>query len=951
MSCTQKFPAIRLCVLVTLAVMILCMSGASGKTNSTGPYNLLNAYGAPLFALTSPGNYYFLEFPLEEGNGDGGVSPMCGDGTPFSFAFRRGTDQHLHKLLIEVEGGPACWGQDSSDDGTCCSDSAILQTPWYGLHSQQEEDATFDLFPRLDSCSGISKGFAQMGTSALFRGNNIIGDVPIAVRDGGADMWSEVLGGDYSNTNDWSYILIPHCTLDWHLGHRDDVQSWQCHGESLPGDANSTLSTSSKSIYHRGGTNLEAVMDWIQAQFPDGLDALVVASGGAVGGCSKAAHASSVAASIVASRLSTKNAPSSDSLVVIEGSALFDPELPSSDDLVIQWNALNIPEGNNLTEGVHEWIRSSPESLHIAWLASAGGVAGEDEQTLLRNLEEYKEGSFHVLQAPLSSNRDFCPVYAYPKDASSGILATFLHPVVQDLSWNDEITQNDDMKSEETSNEDSRLSFFSVLLITVGLAALVWAINYTINYLRVQQGRPETKSLSDLWFIALTRFPLIFLMVSVLIPMSLSFAAYAHSGYQVPMNLDFDSYLQINTPLENMRRVYDKSRGQQHESMIIEAENCELLSMTAVQPTFPDMRLLLDDKSFSLELNENFDLNDLSPYERELYTGNILYASGGEAISVMYQNRNGGNVFEPDVLRDIFAFEQAIYKFPGFGSFCFGFGPGRCIPIDSLVTQFFPQGYLVNDIDSVVRSFLGNQPALWKLDQNFGPNNLRSEVIRSFIFLKDVGGDQRAAQPFLESLYRDYFWKTDLQGTYASMVHTWDNEYLKAVEANDALSHDALWSVGSLCFIAVMIFLKVRSIFVVSLSMLGLVLAFSASYFWISVHFAIESATLLWVAGLYVMLGIGADDIFLMVDSFEHTKLEIEVNQIDQVGKAEDKDGKETQLEILREQLEILRERMTRAYRKAGSMMLVSSVTTAICFFSNAFGILVVIQEFGIFMG
>jgi predicted RND superfamily exporter protein len=49
--------------------------------------------------------------------------------------------------------------------------------------------------------------------------------------------------------------------------------------------------------------------------------------------------------------------------------------------------------------------------------------------------------------------------------------------------------------------------------------------------------------------------------------------------------------------------------------------------------------------------------------------------------------------------------------------------------------------------------------------------------------------------------------------------------------------------------------------------------------------------------------------------------------------------------------LDVLRDRMQRAYRKAGSMMLVSSVTTAICFFSNAFGILVVIQEFGIFMG
>jgi hypothetical protein len=91
------------------------------------------------------------------------------------------------------------------------------------------------------------------------------------------------------------------------------------------------------------------------------------------------------------------------------------------------------------------------------------------------------------------------------------------------------------------------------------------------------------------------------------------------------------------------------------------------------------------------------------------------------------------------------------------------------------------------------------------------------------------------------------------------------------------------------------------------------------------------------------MLGIGADDIFLMVDSFEHTKIDLYGNEASNSSCG--MDGNKSRM------LDVLRDRMQRAYRKAGSMMLVSSVTTAICFFSNAFGILVVIQEFGIFMG
>mmetsp|Transcript_74960 Transcript_74960/g.216707 ORF Transcript_74960/g.216707 Transcript_74960/m.216707 type:complete len:139 (-) Transcript_74960:86-502(-) len=138
-----------------------------------------------------------------------------------------------------------------------------------------------------------------------------------------------------------------------------------------------------------------------------------------------------------------------------------------------------------------------------------------------------------------------------------------------------------------------------------------------------------------------------------------------------------------------------------------------------------------------------------------------------------------------------------------------------------------------------------------------------------------------------------------------------------------------------------MIIFKVQSLFVAFCSMLGLVLAFSVSYYWTTIHFAVDTATLLWVAGLYVMLGVGADDIFLMFDTFEHCETECGDFEQEQCEKA-------MTSELHRD---VLRERMGRAYRKAGGMMLVSSVTTAICFFSNAFGALVAIQEFGIFMG
>jgi hypothetical protein len=921
--------------LILHAFLCAVAIGSSSETYQFSPSpDLLNAYRAPLSALTAPGNFYFLEFPLDDSAIDKSLpSPVCGDGTPFSFAFRRGNDKHLSKLIVELEGGPACWGQDATVDGACCSSDVVLQTPWYSYYGKKKEDIHR---ARLDSCTGVTPGFIKRGAIDLFVRSNDR-DLPIALRDTVAGdvnphHWWGVLGGESSNITDWSYILIPHCTLDWHLGHEHLPQPTECNIQN------------DRSIYHAGGTNLDAVANWIQSQFPSGLDALVITSGGKIGGCDNPAEASTIATALLATKLSSyaENA-SSDVLVITDGSRLFSSDLPSPDVLANRWNAMDIPQGSTLKEGVKDWVQASPESVNVAWLASPGGQGGKEEEALVGSLQKSKDFSFHILQAPPSRTTDRCPVYAFPESSDSYIFGTFLRSIIQRMSWNQVlIDETEILPDSNISNGTTRLSFFSIAVMVVALISLAWVVYYIMKNRRARVGRSPPLSPTELWFLALTQYPLVFLAVSVAFPLSLSAVAYTRSGNQIPMNLEFDSYLEINTPLENVRRMYDNARAFQRDSLTVEAENCELLLSNDTELSFRDRRELSEDKGFSWEIDHDFNFDNLPFHHRELLS-NMLYASGGEVISVMYQNRKGGNVFEPDVLREIYQFEQSIYNFPGFGEYCFGFGPGRCIPIDSLVTHFFVNGALISNTEGVVRSFLGNQPALWKLDQNFGPDNLKSEVIRSFIFLKNMGGDQRAARPFLESLYRDYFWRTDQSNTYPSMIHTWDNAYLQEVEGNDALRHDTLWSIGSLCFIALMILFKVRSLFVVFFSMLGLVLAFTASYYWASVHFAVQSPTLLWVAGLYVMLGIGADDIFLMVDSFEHTKIDLYGNEASNSSCG--MDGNKNRM------LDVLRDRMQRAYRKAGSMMLVSSVTTAICFFSNAFGILVVIQEFGIFMG
>jgi energy-coupling factor transporter transmembrane protein EcfT len=114
-----------------------------------------------------------------------------------------------------------------------------------------------------------------------------------------------------------------------------------------------------------------------------------------------------------------------------------------------------------------------------------------------------------------------------------------------------------------------------------------------------------------------------------------------------------------------------------------------------------------------------------------------------------------------------------------------------------------------------------------------------------------------------------------------------------------------------------MIAFKVRNTFVTLVAMSSLILSFFAAYYWVAAHFAIQNATLLWVAGLFVMLGIGADDIFLMIDSFEHAKI---TDGID--------DNNDESNELDNAQVEAIREVVIKAVRGCICDVLRSIITT-----------------------
>ena len=176
--------------------------------------------------------------------------------------------------------------------------------------------------------------------------------------------------------------------------------------------------------------------------------------------------------------------------------------------------------------------------------------------------------------------------------------------------------QNEDSDGDDGSS-GFRLTFLSIFIIISAIIVLVWVVYYIVRHSRIKNGKDLPLSPIDLWFIALTKYPSIFLFFSLIIPIILSSIVFARSGNQVKINLDFDSYLQIDTDLENIRRSYEDAQQNQLDSL-----------GTGFS------RKLLEENGFDIQIDweEDPSPNAYSSHQqRELGAeSNLNYHSGGK---------------------------------------------------------------------------------------------------------------------------------------------------------------------------------------------------------------------------------------------------------------------------------------------------------------------------------
>ena len=147
--------------------------------------------------------------------------PKCGDGTAFSFYYHKPSQSHFNKdkVLIEFQGGGACW-----DANSCQKQQDLLTFP-----------TDLDGFIGY-SCSTVNYGMGNYG------------GYPINL------LCATTIGGTL-DLSDYNYIFVPYCTQDVHMG--DNIASYNDNNNGSSG------------VYHHGAHNMMGVLNWVYKHFPN----------------------------------------------------------------------------------------------------------------------------------------------------------------------------------------------------------------------------------------------------------------------------------------------------------------------------------------------------------------------------------------------------------------------------------------------------------------------------------------------------------------------------------------------------------------------------------------------------------------------------------------------------------------------------------------------------------
>ncbi|XP_077977450.1 protein dispatched homolog 1-like [Glandiceps talaboti] len=316
------------------------------------------------------------------------------------------------------------------------------------------------------------------------------------------------------------------------------------------------------------------------------------------------------------------------------------------------------------------------------------------------------------------------------------------------------------------------------------------------------------------------------------------------------------------------------------------------------------------------------------------------------AIYTIYEKEDG-NVLSKKNLQAIQDLEDELVSKPNYTDYCQLDAHGECLKPISLV-RYFDGTYaalspIFND------PTFDNIPAVLEAANSFPP--LKGGL--QFHLGKDISIDAiskvaessitRSIIPLSVSLGNRSEWKQNkktqsdfIVDTYYSRLMDLHDDHYKGLgiyffsqplwenAVDKQVISDLVLVVGSCVFIFGFIWFQTKSLWITVFAVLGIMASFLSANFIYRYILDFRFFGIFHILSLFIILGIGADDVFVFMDTWTSTGFDSYSG---------------------------LEYRLSDVYRRASGTMLVTSLTTAVAFFVNGFSPLLAVKTFGIFAG
>ena len=330
-------------------------------------------------------------------------------------------------------------------------------------------------------------------------------------------------------------------------------------------------------------------------------------------------------------------------------------------------------------------------------------------------------------------------------------------------------------------------------------------------------------------------------------------------------------------------------------------------------------------------------------YDRSPTSSSYRSKPSFRASMALYYDTGEGNIFTQSNLKKIREIENHLTSVPEYSNYCQLVG-GKCAaPIS--VLRFF-DGSLArvdpafndpefDNIPSVLYAALTNNATKsdfqFFLGKSYSITNESAScsITRSMVqigFPLPGYPEEKDYEDHIKEFTADHF--EQLLEEIRESTGEFDFIYRSQLLWRDVVfkqaMNDAMCPIGSISFIFIFILIHTKSMWITCFAVLSIITSFIATNLIYRVVLDFQYIGFFHILTVFIVLGIGADDIYVFFDVWRNTG---------------------------HEDYESLAHRLSDAYRKSVFSMFFTSLTTAAAFFANAISPLLATRSFGVFSG